>query len=366
MDTRTRYAVGGAALLTVILLVAGAFTYQPSTSSDRSPAFTELHINADGQVVALPGEPGNTTATTVHDTARVTSRTVVREQSGYRQEAVNTMVSVGSNEFRSQVAFRDRHGHVTEVVRLGQYVNYSTGVWYDWDIYSDDREYDRGGTVIRRDNSTVSDRVLVKYDHVSQVNPASGEAVPEAYPSLPGSRVTSFLRYPAYEQNGTTSYAGQQVAVYEPRSVWRADEYGLSSVRSDFRVYDVSGEVYVDSETGYVYYADVDYRVTASESLGSHYLKRAIGPSTSFSVDYAYTPSPNESVTRPPWAVNQSESAGLRPDPIRHGYTSLAPQPMEIPRCSSAARRWGRSQSSTTSQTVSCGSNGTIRCVAIS
>lgn len=124
---------------------------------------------------------------------------------------------------------------------------------------------------------------------------------PLADQGQPAGLLGATLGQPDYERAGTETYAGEEVAVYRPASTWWDSSSGPGAGRG-FRITNAAGEVYVDQETGTLYYADVRYDFVRADSWGRYLYERYAGEgAATVEITYEYDPGAVD-VTDPGWA----------------------------------------------------------------
>lgn len=120
----------------------------------------------------------------------------------------------------------------------------------------------------------------------------------------PAGLLGATLGQPDYERTGTATYAGEEAAVYRPASTWRDSSSGPGAGRG-FRITNAAGEVYVDPETGTLYYADVRYDFVRADSWGRYLYERYAGEgAATVEITYEYDPGPVD-VTEPGWTESE-------------------------------------------------------------
>ena len=124
---------------------------------------------------------------------------------------------------------------------------------------------------------------------------------PLANQSQPEGLIGSVIGQPGYEQAGTATHDGQEVAVYRPTGGWyeARSDIGGDGADGTYRVTDAEGELHVDDGTARQ--GTIRFEFAGADSWGEYLLVTYVeGERATVEVTYEYDPGPVD-VAEPPW-----------------------------------------------------------------
>ena len=119
--------------------------------------------------------------------------------------------------------------------------------------------------------------------------------------SQPEGLIGSVVGQPGYEQAGTATHDGQEVAVYRPTGGWyeTRSDIGGDGADGTYRVTDAEGELHVDDGTARQ--GTIRFEFAGADSWGEYLLVTYVeGERATVEVTYEYDPGPVD-VAEPPW-----------------------------------------------------------------
>ena len=120
--------------------------------------------------------------------------------------------------------------------------------------------------------------------------------------SRPGKLIGSAIGQPGYQQAGTATHDGQEVAVYRPTGGWyeARSDIGGGADRT-YRITDAEGELYVDGGTALR--ATLRFEIAKADSWGEYLLATYVADERhTVNVTYDYDPGPAD-VEAPDWTT---------------------------------------------------------------